>query len=224
MTDPTLFKLGSVLTSYPTDESFVEAVKLLIDHCEVPGVIRDVKLEGTLLELSPGALPDLRSDYIDLFDRGRAANPIYETEYGRDRLMAKGNDLADIAAFYKAFGLAWDEGEMLDHIAIELEFYGWLCLKSSHLQEVGDAEGLHVVREARRKFLADHLGPFVTAIADRPAIQVHSFYGPVFQFCARIVADECHDLGLEVEPLTYLPGQKEGEAMCCGGLKQKTDD
>lgn len=224
MTDPTMFKLGSVLTSYPVDESFLEAVSRLAASCGEAPALREEGLREKLEGLASGLLPDLRSDYIDLFDRGRAANPIYETEYGRDRVMVKGHDLADIAGFYKAFGLGWEEGEMVDHVAIELEFYAWLCLKSAHLEESGEPEGVEVVREARKKFLADHLGRFVSAIADRPAIQVHPFYGPVFQFCARIVADECRDFGLEVEPLTYLPQQKEPEMMCCGGLTPKKDD
>jgi len=83
-----------------------------------------VALAGATQPLSAGdeAFAAFRSEYIDLFDRGQAKASLYETEYGQP--LSKGNKLADLSGFYEAFGFAFSavQGEMLDHVAVELEF------------------------------------------------------------------------------------------------------
>ena len=110
------FSLASLLTSYPEDELVHTLAELpLGDH---PGAAR---MRAFLF--GEGTVDDLRSAYVDLFDRGGDRASLYETEYGRMRGMSKGNDLADIAGFYRAFGLDLDPDtarETGDHVAIEL--------------------------------------------------------------------------------------------------------
>jgi len=136
------FKLASLITSYP-DENFKDELKAflkreeLISFCEeiTEGIDSWKDLHKTLKQIVKGKinLDDIRSDYIDIFDRARSENSLYETEYGRERVMAKTNELADLSGFYQAFGLNSDSEEvvhdMADHVSVELEFYSYLILK-----------------------------------------------------------------------------------------------
>lgn len=214
------FLLASLVTGYP-DEGFSRYLRILLDDPElsIPEAFR-VGLERLLSE--PECLDDLRSEYIDTFDRGRSANPLYETEYGRDRALVKGHELADLAGFYRAFGVEFDaEGvsrEMLDHISVELEFYALLQLKHQALKEAGDVAGVEIVLDAERKFLKDHLGRFPGAIAERPGVMESGHYSMVFNWCRDLVEEECARLGVEIIPATWIPGQAEKESMACGSI------
>lgn len=216
-TTPAPFVLASVLTSYPMDFISDNIPTLLEDRSiKIPEDLRKLILEKTSQE----NILDLQSEYISIFDNGRDANPIYETEYDRRRAMAKGTELADIAGFYRAFGFELDtslEGmEMLDHVAIELEFYALMLMKELHLTEANDAQGVEIVGEATRKFLKSHLGRFIGAIARRPGVEGSDFYGKIFNWSAQLIADECKRLNLEVIPADWVDSETINEdAMNC---------
>lgn len=216
--DPAPFVLASVLASYPM-ESVSGNVPILLKEESVvlPEALRALILEST----SETGIRDLQSEYIAIFDNGRDSNPIYETEYDRRRAMAKGKELSDIAGFYHAFGFGLDptlDGmEMLDHAGIELEFYALMLMKEIHLSEANDAKGLEIVRDAGKKFLKDHLGRFIGAIARRPGVEASAFFGGVFKWCAQLVADECERLQIEVIPADWVDGESiKEEEMNCG--------
>jgi nitrate reductase assembly molybdenum cofactor insertion protein NarJ len=211
------FALASTLSSYPDEEveaTIRDLAPMLEGHEAASPFLRALA--------SPDGFDALRHDYVDLFDRGEGKMPLYETEYGRMRALAKGNALADISGFYRAFGLAPDEEvrEMLDHIAVELEFYAMLLAKQAYLAGVGDAEGREIVEDARRKFLGAHLGPLSAAIAarlgdgrERPA------YGEVLSWCAGIVGSECAALGVTLSELDYAEDEEDREEMKCGPVR-----
>lgn len=221
------FLLGSLLASYP-DETFSHRLQALWQASTLDKACntatpawKDLRAGTAPLVENPEAPMQLRSDYIDLFDRAREANPLYETEYGRDRALAKGRELADIAGFYRAFGLELNrEGagrDMLDHIAIELEFYAILLLKQARLLALKDAEGSQIVSEARKSFLQDHLGRFVAAIAQRPGVRAHPFYSLLFRWISDLVAEECERLGVQPILTGWVANDAEPERMSCGG-------
>lgn len=217
-TQPAPFVLASMLTSYPMDYLPGNIPVLLADE----GVAMPEDLRAFIQERTSKAnILDLQSEYISIFDSGRNANPIYETEYDRRRAMAKGNELSDIAGFYKAFGFELDsnlEGmEMLDHVGIELEFYSLMLMKEIHLTEAGDAQGVEIVLDARKKFLKSHLGRFVGAIGRRPGVAASEFYGRIFGWCAQLVDGECKKLEIEVIPADWVDGEAlKEEDMQCG--------
>jgi DMSO reductase family type II enzyme chaperone len=68
-------------------------------------------------------------------------------------------EMADVAGFYKAFGVEVGEGgERVDHITAELEFMNLLAVKEAvALQEEGEGEHAQICRDASRVFLRDHL-------------------------------------------------------------------
>jgi nitrate reductase assembly molybdenum cofactor insertion protein NarJ len=223
------FILASLLSSYP-DANFTQNIGLLLSDDELREAGERVldnewlSLEQNLVELisAESNVDAVRSEYIELFDRGRSTNSLYETEYGRARAAVKGNELVDIAGFYRAFGLNLDsdetQREMLDHIGVELEFYGLLLLKQNALAELNDVEGQEIVLDARKKFLLSHLGAFAPALLSRPGIVESSHYSKVFNYCCRLVADECELLDVKPEPISWTGlSEKESADVSCGG-------
>jgi nitrate reductase assembly molybdenum cofactor insertion protein NarJ len=209
------FCLAARLTSWPDDNTGPVAKSLA-------EALRD----GEADELSLASLPDtldfdvLKTEYVLLFENGPSRCPIHETEYGRMRGMSKGNELSDIAGFFNAFGMTTadtsDAREMHDHLAVELEFYGSLLAKQAILVERGDADGIGIVQEARRKFLAEHLGRIASAVADQSVVQGSAMYAPVFAASKAIVLNECARLGAVPVPLDFYPSAAESDEMCCG--------
>jgi len=210
------FALASMLAAYPDREleATTEGLRgALADHPAAAPVLAWLDAEG--------GYDALRARYVDLFDRGKGRTSLYETEYGRMRGMSKGNDLADIAGFYHAFGLDLDTDaahEMLDHVAVELEFYAMLLAKQRFLTEQGNDEGREIVEDARRKFLAEHLGSFVHAIADRTDVRDDPAYGPIFTWCSTLVRGQCEALGVTPAPLDYFADVELDRDMKCASL------
>ena len=125
-------------------------------------------------------------------------------------------EMADVAGFYKAFGVAVDErsegGERVDHITAELEFMNLLAVKESlALQEEGEGEHAAVCRDASRAFLRDHLGRWAPRLGE---CLDQTSNAPVFRAAGRLLRDfvafdvdtiEAHD-GHPGGPAT--PGEK----------------
>ena len=64
----------------------------------------------------------LAAEYVELFDRAVPCPP-YEGAYGTPQMSGKSAQLADVAGFYAAFGLApgaW-QPDLEDHIGAELD-------------------------------------------------------------------------------------------------------
>lgn len=96
--------------------------------------------------------------------------PPYGSEYGQAHIFEKTQTLADVSGFYRAFGLALAEGvhDRPDHIAFELEFMEFLCLKQAlaEAREHGPERVADCAR-AQRAFLGDHLGFWAFSFAHR---------------------------------------------------------
>lgn len=216
-----LFLIAARIGDYPAREATEQILGLLqeentADGCDgVSPHWRDI-----LPHLTPDAFTDLCPDYIDIFDKNGHTNPLYETQYGRNRILAKGTDLADIAGFYKAFNLKYGPAsvgrEMHDHIAVELEFYAHLLLRECYCDLATDSEGVSIIRDARRKFMTAHLGRFAGAICTRPGVESHAFYAPVFCWIAALIEKECAVLQVHPEKLEWIAADKNaGDAIAC---------
>jgi len=220
--NPTLYLLASLLSSCPEPARWREELPLLWNgglHKEPLAAALTPLLADWLSDLSEARLLGLHSEYIEIFDRQHVANPIYETEYGRNRSISKATELADLAGFYRAFGLDSDGiPEMPDHFAVELEFYAYLLLKQQVLQDLQDAEGVEIVAQARQHFLRDHLGGFAKAMAASAGTQTHPFYGPLFQWTGQLVMAACDTLNVDPEPIAYFSREQEPEGFDCAVL------
>lgn len=212
------FVVASLLTGYP-DGSFREHAPMLLgdEGIELPGSVRGLIEKFSETEEK---LDDLRSEYLSLFDSGRGVAPLYETEYGRQRAFFKANELAALSGFYHAFGFEQGgEGtarEMPDHLSVELEFYALLIMKEAHLSDTGKADGVEIVREARKKFLKEHLGKFLPALLARPGVAESESYGPILRFCRDLVTAECGQLGVTPDSVSWVDGEQEAGEVACG--------
>jgi nitrate reductase assembly molybdenum cofactor insertion protein NarJ len=198
------FSLASMLASYPDAdvEATCKALGAALGEHAGPAAL------AQWLHDHDGCYDELRGRYIELFDSGKGRVSLYGTEYGRMRATSKGPDLADLSGFYRAFGFVLDEAsdgaEMLDHVAVQLEFYALMLAKYAHLVRETDFEGAGIVLDATKKFLNHHLGAFAPALAARMRTQSEDGYGAFFGWVGELVSAECERLQVSPKPLDYF--------------------
>jgi len=147
--------------------------------------------ERSLQGLSPA---DLEAEYIRTFTHVTPVEyPPYETQYGHTQVFYQSQQLADIAGFYRAFGLdvSTEAKERLDHISVELEFMAFLAYKEAYARaHDGDAAG-EVCRRAQQSFMTHHLGRFGPLFARRLRQKAgDAYYGAPAEFLARFLETE----------------------------------
>jgi TorA maturation chaperone TorD len=164
----------------------------------------------------------LEADYLRLFGHtARGPVPPYETEYGEDSVFLPAQEMGDLAAFFRAFGLALNpcERERIDHISCEFEFLCFLARKEAYAIERGRGPMRDDTRGAARLFLRDHLGRFAPAFGKQLARKDPAgFYGALGELCAAYVTHECGRAGVPAGPeFLRLRSPSDGNApMACG--------
>jgi TorA maturation chaperone TorD len=130
-------------------------------------------LEMSYLFEQLDASPDvLRDQYDSVFGLVVPKEcPPYETEYyPTHETFGRSQQMADVAGFYRAFGIeqAQVSPERPDYLALELEFVAYLLLKrrlalatNDHDSEV--AEQAEICERALRDFFRDHLAWWLPA-------------------------------------------------------------
>lgn len=156
--------------------------------------------------------------------RGRC--PLNEIEYGDIKAdpLFQPHRLADLAAFYRAFGLevAEDADERQDHICLELEFLCVLAAKEAYALEYQlDREELSLCREAQKRFLREHLGRWTPAFTRRLARMAGDGpLGALANFTRAVVEADCahFETAAGSEDLLLRPVDEASESLChsCG--------
>lgn len=134
------------------------------------------ELEPSALDLRPlvselsRSIQDIRADYDRTFGLVIPKDcPPYETEYHPPaQTFLRSQQLADIAGFYRAFGVepGGAAHERPDHIALELEFAALLLTKKRMARDNPSAnDQVDICDEALRDFVRDHLAWWVPAFA-----------------------------------------------------------
>ena len=144
-----------------------------------------------LADFDIGSLPtldELEGRWVRWFDIGRIAP--YE---GSNVVVTAGGitpRLADIAGFYRAFGMTVP-GDRPDHVVAELEFLALALLHEADALAGDDVERLDVIGDVIRSFLRDHIGTWIDAwaarIADVPELDP---WAPFAAIAADLVARE----------------------------------
>ncbi len=160
--------------------------------------------------------------------------PPYETEYCPQTFSVhRSHQMADIAGYYRAFGLepSSQRPERPDHIVLELEFMAWLIGKTLYAAQHGDADHVRLCRDAQVSFVRDHFAWWTPAFAlalrrkaDGPVAEgclaspPKSYLGSLGAFLSAFVPVERGVLG--VAPPTKLAAptvaEAEGETGCEG--------
>lgn len=157
-------------------------------------------------DYSDDAHRELQERYDSLFGhavRGRC--PVYEMEYGRHEIIRQASDLADLAGFYRAFGLEIASGAngRPDHITAECEFMSALCSKEAHAYAQGDKKNADICLDAERAFLRDHLARWLPALAHRvQAADADGLFSALARFADALVKAECGHFDIHPGPST----------------------
>ncbi|MBI3848841.1 MAG: molecular chaperone TorD family protein [Verrucomicrobia bacterium] len=208
-----------------------------LTHPQTIGALRvaNAFLGPSLLPSADALITSLEHDDFDSFHSaylaafGHAARgscPLNEIEYGDLKAdpLFQPHRLADLAAFYGAFGLevAEDADERHDHICLELEFMCVLAAKEAYaLENQLDADELALCRDAQKKFLREHLGRWTPAFARRLTKATDDPALRALAVCTRtFVESESKRFGVSPgsEDLLLRPVDEAAETMCasCG--------
>ena len=211
-----LWRLLSLGFAPPSEETLAE-VELLADAmADVGGPAAIEEVLALVRETEP---EELSAQYSRLF-RGTVRVSPYEGGYELDPIR-QGRQMADVAAFYRAFG-AEAQGPAADRpdfVGCELEFLSFLELRYLAAVEA-EEEGAELVDEIGTTFLADHAGrwlpTFFATVSEEAAGA--PFYGALAQLGLRIVDDELERRGVEPPPLPRRRTRSsvEGDAFECG--------
>lgn len=182
---------------------------------------RALNLEPTLYEPNQEVL---EAQYHRLFSGQRQCSP-HETEYGPGRSVRKAVELADIAGFYRAFNLAIDsqDPEMVDHIALEMDFMAHVGFKERYAAVLGWEEKSAICAHAYREFWQDHLAKWVCSFfeAVMKAAPAGSFYETVARLGLSLAESELERLQLQRGDLT--PDNRPIEINECLGCAQQPE-
>jgi len=148
-----------------------------------PGEVHPTCLAcDALFEPVPASLTD---EYAAVFGPGLVSDCVpYETEYCPSRdVTYRSQQMADVAGFYRAFGLKRSESakERVDHVSLEAEFMSVLISREMHAMTEGlGQEKIQVCREAQQTFFRDHLGWWLPAFGVTLERQSRSRFYAVF--------------------------------------------
>lgn len=217
-----IYSFLSPLYLYP----FEEALSALNweETKEAAAILGNLNGFKEVLESIRGPVKDsesLQTEYIRVFGHTiSTVFPLYETQYGEAHVFQQAQDLADIAGFYRAFGVQASDQvkERHDHISIELEFMAFLAYKQAYALESDGEDKAEVCRLAQEKFLNDHLGRWVPFLTERLET-AGSFYQKLARLTEMFLAVEVKTFGVKpskVENLAPVPSESEAGCFSCG--------
>jgi TorA maturation chaperone TorD len=146
------------------DPGFLTDLTKTVDNLGAVGLEKELESISKEIDNENVTAENLGNEYTRLFLKGGC--PPYETSYSPERSFSKNNDLVDIAGFYNAFGIM-HKNDAPDHIVSELEFVALLCFKEAIATANSMQNEAEICSEARRKFLSEHLGNWVSSYSMR---------------------------------------------------------
>ena len=194
-----VWRLLALGFSAPTEDT-LEEIEALADALATADP--SPELDG-VLETVRGLAPAEASAQHSMLFRGKVLVAPYEGSYELDPIR-QGRQMADVAAFYRAFGAEahGPAGDRPDFVGCELEFLSFLELRRIAALESGE-EGGEIIDELRESFLADHAGRWLPTFFARVAEEARdgSLYAALAALGARTVASELDRRGIEPAPL-----------------------
>ncbi len=154
-----------------------------------------------IASLEPYELETLQRAFCQTF--GLSGSLCYETEYGLPHEFRMSQELADIAGFYRAFGVRCGGAvqERPDHIAVECEFMHLLCLKEAWAAQQKRPDQMEICQDGERKFLGDHLGKWLPVFVRSLELHGDTLFVQLARQFQAFLAWEAQHLGIQVQPL-----------------------
>jgi len=156
-----------------------------------------------------GELSAILTDDIDTLKRAHQRlfpqvesreTPGYETAYRGSEIFNQAAIMADIAGFYRAFGLAVGGSlrERPDHVTVELEYLAFLCFKEAVAVDNDEYDQADICADAERSFLTDHLGDWGPELGRRlDRHSDHAFFRVVGRLLDHWINLRLDELGVE---------------------------
>jgi TorA maturation chaperone TorD len=195
-----LWRLLSLGFAPPSPEAIAEVEALADGLAEAGSAIAMADLRDALRECG---VDELGAEYHRLFGGTVVVSP-YEGSYEVDPIR-QGRQMADVAAFYRAFGAEahGPAAERPDHAGCELEFLAFLDLRRLAAHEEGDHDGAELIDGIAASFLRDHAGRWLpTFFADvHEASPDKPVYRALAALGAAAVSAELERRELTCEPL-----------------------
>ena len=177
----------AVADARPADGLSLEALGAALDGLGWSGAAESIERAAVRRDA-----PDVRLRHSQIFYQ--SLPPPYETSHAGGAAA----DLADVAGFYRAFGVTLT-GDKPDHLVAELEFVALTLAKEAHARARGDHRS-DICAWARARFLRERLGTWTGTFADaveaRHPDSVWSHLARAAAYCVEAEARECG-----VEPL-----------------------
>jgi TorA maturation chaperone TorD len=171
----------------PADGLSLEALAAALDRLGWAGAAESVERAVALRDAA-----DTRLRHSQIFHQ--SLPPPYETSHAGGGAA----DLADIAGFYRAFGVTL-AGDKPDHLVAELEFVALTLAKEAHARAREDHRA-DICASARARSLRERLGTWTDAFADAvEARHPDSVWSHLARAAASCVREEARECG--VEPL-----------------------
>ena len=229
-----IYRFLAVAYEYPNTETWAWmtcaqtrlALQSAIDALDGAGGALLKKTSALFEHLRPEEMDAMIDQYLCAFGHAaRGPCPLNEIEYGdlKADALFQPHRLADLSAFYRAFGLevGEDAGERQDHLSIEFEFMSVLAAKEAYALEQQLDEELGLSRIAQLRFLREHLGRWLPAFIWRLSKSVVD--GPllaVANFSRAFVNHDCGRFAIMPgsEDLVLRPVDEGAESLCtsCG--------
>lgn len=183
----TMYRLLAAAFSYPTTDNVTEIRKAL-DVAEVAAALIDRRTAEATAALGASTADTTQPEFEAAYQRSFTLSysedcPLYETAFSSRHIFQQTQHQADIAGFYRAFGVD-PNAERPDHIAVELEFLYLLAVKEAWARDGDEPDHVAVCRQAQRTFLRDHLARWAPVIAGRVAIAGR---GTAYEAAARLL-------------------------------------
>lgn len=149
--------------------------------------------------------------------------PPYETEYINSKFtFQRSNGLADVAGYYRAFGLdpSAQCPERPDHIVLELEFMAHLSgllHQADGFLDPSRVERIGICRQAQQRFFAEHLAWWAPAFATLLARRAQGgFYESAARYLSALVPIERAYLNVRTPSPSASPSKIERPEECDG--------
>jgi len=154
----------------------------------------------------------------------RASAVPYETEWcGAAGELLQYHQIADVFAFYAAFGVELGQGcdERADHVTVELEFNHFLCVKEAWAEEQELADLADLCRGAESSFVAEHLATWIPGLCQRlQAASDGGFYARAAALLKLWIQDESRRLDAPPRRVQSAPSlttyRPEDACFSCG--------
>jgi len=203
-----LYRFLSLAFTYPGEKEH----QALLQALEPAGVAASLASPAVVAALDAAAkvLRSLERAWLvdqhrDIFTLSASPDcPLNECAYGAKHIYQEVQALADLAGFYRAFGVQAGASRP-DELSAELEFCYLLSLKEGLARERRALKEAEICRRALQAFLSEHLGRWAENVGRRlEALYAESAYAVFGRLLAAFVSAESERLRLGI----VLPHQE----------------